>query len=1089
MELVHIATGLSGIPGLELGVTILEKTYARIEAVKIYKQQCRDLNKRCVDLQVALQESLQGIEGSRASMIADELDPIIHRMHRKVADWATWGQLKSFLQQREIKDGIERLNRDLDAAMMKFHVQSHMETNRSHLDLRAAQERDAVEIRELLFTIVKSTADMRTLMSMQNPLAVEEMMEGLQTQLREYDLPQTEQQTFKEGLWTLHEKTSQLPPLTDLSGQITMASQFPVREGSSNDIYQGLWLDQEDVALRLPRALTSNTVVRDRFEREVAIWKQLHHDNVMKLYGFVYLDESLYLVSPWMENGTILDFARSNIHVDRPKLLTEIASGLDYLHSKDIVHGDLRGANVLVSKDGTAKLSDFGVSKFLEDCNEKPLSSSVTSIRWAAPEVLRDDGIASTFSDVWSFGMVCLELLTGQAPFEGQDDATVIQLLKDAKTPERPGRMVTSRGLSPDMWDLMRKCWSSNPEARPSMATVKSKLLEMRGLSPASDRKRTIGRISTIFSSPQKSSRPSTAESTASLSTLGSAFQATSTSPTNGRPKFFSTIYSEPDELLSPIVRQSSRESSQSSWTTSSPTESKRSPNITFAMTPASTRSSPGQPYSRAMPVASSSKSKGPPRLELDILGSMSTSLPNQLGLLGINGPSRNDTVKPMSSTRSTHSADADMSSIEDAVNSRLKTLNMSNEQVSSGTMKGLVDFLITNFHTRKHRDFRDAFFLACSEFSTAEGLFDRLLDRFNQAESDPTLFTEDRVAIQYNIFTIISELVDNRDLPASEQLLFTMRLFCEHAMRIKSSSTMVDRAAQIKQQVDFQLAKHRRSMTSPRSIRRPLLQAADIRPRDLAIALTLLEGDNYAALRPSDYLRHLTRKVSNNLRKAYETNNKIFAYVVDSVLFYDKVEDRAQVLKMFINTAVECRNLRNFSSATQIAAALHSAPVENLKLTRKELTVQMQNKLDDLYDLVKPESNHRGYRDALNNARTPNERDYCVPFIAVHLKDLRKVLREQEVTIRVDDHWLINYRRYLQIMDRMNEVFHYKAPQLEEYRNGGQLAYLENQLENITYDDRTQDKHLERSSKLAQKEANEHRSRARQMRQLGFRV
>lgn len=74
---------------------------------------------------------------------------------------------------------------------------------------------------------------------------------------------------------------------------------------------------------------------------------------------------------------------------------------------------------------------------------------------------------------------------------------------------------------------------------------------------------------------------------------------------------------------------------------------------------------------------------------------------------------------------------------------------------------------------------------------------------------------------------------------------------------------------------------------------------------RDLAIAMTLVEGDNYAALQASDYIRLLTGKSSVNLTWACGTNDKIFTWVVESVLYYEKIEDRARLFEMFVLTAV----------------------------------------------------------------------------------------------------------------------------------------------------------------------------------------
>lgn len=133
------------------------------------------------------------------SYVLTETLRIVRRIDRKVNEWAALSRLKSFLQQREIKDGIDRLHRDMDAAMMKFNVlkfcspfiykahvldaqiRINMELTRGHQESRAVQERDKAEIRDVLQKIVKSTDDMRALLNMQSAQPIDEIMESLQT--------------------------------------------------------------------------------------------------------------------------------------------------------------------------------------------------------------------------------------------------------------------------------------------------------------------------------------------------------------------------------------------------------------------------------------------------------------------------------------------------------------------------------------------------------------------------------------------------------------------------------------------------------------------------------------------------------------------------------------------------------------------------------------------------------------------------------------------------------------------------------------------------------------------------------------------
>lgn len=111
------------------------------------------------------------------------------------------------------------------------------------------------------------------------------------------------------------------------------------------------------------------------------------------------------------------------------------------------------------------------------------MGTSSVNPRWSAPELVRETASVSTYSDVWSFGMLCLEVLTGELPYATiKKDYTVMQKVGDGEPPDHPGRVAEQNGLSKQMWTVMQKCWNRKPEARFSMTEVKHALLGIRGL-------------------------------------------------------------------------------------------------------------------------------------------------------------------------------------------------------------------------------------------------------------------------------------------------------------------------------------------------------------------------------------------------------------------------------------------------------------------------------------------------------------------------------------------------------------------------------------------------------------------------------
>ncbi|KAG6330147.1 hypothetical protein ID866_8942 [Astraeus odoratus] len=155
--------------------------------------------------------------------------------------------------------------------------------------------------------------------------------------------------------------------------------------------------------------------------------------------------------------------------------LAGIARGLEYLHNykpHPIFHGDLKGANVLISDEGQALLSDFehsrAVNSFLHITFTEP---SGGSLNWMAPEIL-DSGEMSAESDVWAFGMIALELFTAKVPFYDRKTTAAIVTAILLGPPGRPGMGDTVFRLTDEWWELCCSCWAPRPKSRPHISNV-----------------------------------------------------------------------------------------------------------------------------------------------------------------------------------------------------------------------------------------------------------------------------------------------------------------------------------------------------------------------------------------------------------------------------------------------------------------------------------------------------------------------------------------------------------------------------------------------------------------------------------------
>ncbi|KAG9046258.1 hypothetical protein FS837_004784 [Tulasnella sp. UAMH 9824] len=156
---------------------------------------------------------------------------------------------------------------------------------------------------------------------------------------------------------------------------------------------------------------------------EVVPWHELNHRNISRFIGFTFDNDHATLISEWQHYGNIMSFLREHPDVNRLELITQTAEALAYLHerSSPLVHGDIKPENVLVSREGIIKLTDFGISTFL---SQHPASDLKTAqpfqgtLRYADPELLGDNPKPTTYTDLWAFAWLIYGILTGRRPYD-----------------------------------------------------------------------------------------------------------------------------------------------------------------------------------------------------------------------------------------------------------------------------------------------------------------------------------------------------------------------------------------------------------------------------------------------------------------------------------------------------------------------------------------------------------------------------------------------------------------------------------------------------------------------------------------------
>ncbi|KAJ7267294.1 hypothetical protein C8J57DRAFT_363158 [Mycena rebaudengoi] len=332
-----------------------------------------------------------------------------------------------------------------------------------------------------LMTMLNDSEAYKTFLSCRGTQA--QRMLDLVQDLLDYDIPASRPSLFK-ALIRLSRASGLHPRCFPLTGVQKVGKQ--VAAGGFGDIWQGS-VQGQHVSVKVMRIFRKDDVevaMKD-FGREALIWRQLSHPNLLPFFGLYYWEERLCLVSPWMENGNVLEFLRTTpaSETERISLILDTSFGLEYLHHNHVVHGDLKAINILVTPSRRACIADFGLSSIADVMTLRFTHSTMIAkggtTRWQAPELLSGEHPNHYGSDVYAFGCVCYEVLTGKAPFyEIQRDVAIIMKVIAG---ERPSRPISGSGADPllmnSLWTLLQDCWAPNAENRPQATQIVQRLL------------------------------------------------------------------------------------------------------------------------------------------------------------------------------------------------------------------------------------------------------------------------------------------------------------------------------------------------------------------------------------------------------------------------------------------------------------------------------------------------------------------------------------------------------------------------------------------------------------------------------------
>ncbi|CAL9759374.1 unnamed protein product [Musa acuminata subsp. burmannicoides] len=234
-----------------------------------------------------------------------------------------------------------------------------------------------------------------------------------------------------------------------------------VYEGISDE---GIFFAVKEVSLLDQGSNAEQCIIQ--LEQEIALLSQFEHENIVQYYGTDKEDSKLYIFLELVTQGSLSSlYQKYRLQDSQVSAYTrQILNGLNYLHERNIVHRDIKCANILVHADGSVKLADFGLAK--EMTKVTLLKSCKGSVYWMAPEVINPRRSYGPAADIWSLGCTVLEMLTRQIPYPNLEWTQALYRIGHGEQPSIPIY------LSKDARDFISQCVKVNPDDRPTASQL-----------------------------------------------------------------------------------------------------------------------------------------------------------------------------------------------------------------------------------------------------------------------------------------------------------------------------------------------------------------------------------------------------------------------------------------------------------------------------------------------------------------------------------------------------------------------------------------------------------------------------------------
>ncbi|XP_019174792.1 PREDICTED: RGS domain-containing serine/threonine-protein kinase A [Ipomoea nil] len=251
-----------------------------------------------------------------------------------------------------------------------------------------------------------------------------------------------------------------------------------IGQGSCGNVYHALWYGS-DVAVKVFSKQEYSDDIIFSFRQEVSLMKRLRHPNILLFMGAVTSPQRLCIVTEFLPRGSLFRLLQRNTSkLDwrrRVHMALDIARGMNYLHhlNPPLVHRDLKSSNLLVDKNWTVKVGDFGLSRVKHETYLTTKTGKGTP-QWMAPEVLRNEP-SDEKADVYSFGVILWEIATEKIPWENLNTMQVIGAVGFMNQ-----RLDIPKDVDPQWASIIGSCWHSEPQCRPSFQELMDKFKDLQ---------------------------------------------------------------------------------------------------------------------------------------------------------------------------------------------------------------------------------------------------------------------------------------------------------------------------------------------------------------------------------------------------------------------------------------------------------------------------------------------------------------------------------------------------------------------------------------------------------------------------------